>query len=244
MSRIKEFLLLTLLLLLPAHAFTQEVTNDAYARDLMGQVEKNPFGLCWRTYSWTPEKAIAECDPDLVKKPAPAASPRTEAPAPVAAPAQVLAPAAPAAPAAAAVAAPVAAALVVPPPAPAPERRTVSLTLGADATFDTGKADLKAEGRSKLDDVALKLAQPGVQIESMTITGHTDSAGSTASNQKLSERRAEAVKAYLVGKGVDGSKVKTVGRGETQPISDNKTTQGRGQNRRVELEVTGARTTQ
>jgi OOP family OmpA-OmpF porin len=243
MSRIKEFLLLTLLLLLPAHAFTQEVTNDAYARDLMGQVEKNPFGLCWRTYSWTPEKAIAECDPDLVKKPAPAASPRTQVPAPIAAPAPVLAPAAPAAPAAA-VAAPVAAALVVPPPAPAPERRTISLTLGADASFDTGKADLKAEGRSKLDDVALKLAQPGVQIESMTITGHTDSVGSTASNQKLSERRADAVKAYLVGKGVDGSKVKTVGRGARQPISDNKTPQGRGQNRRVELEVTGARTTQ
>src|SRR6185503_6819023 len=192
----------------------QEVKDDAYARDMTGQVEKNPFGLCWRTYSWTPEKAIAECDPDLVKKPAPVAA----APAPAPTPAPTPAPA------------PVAAPIVAAPalaPAPAPQRRTVNLTLGADATFDSGKADLKPEGRAKLDDVAAKLKQPGVTVESMKVTGHTDSVGSAAFNQSLSERRAAAVKTYPVEQGVDGSKTTTQGRGLKQPVADNKTAAGR-----------------
>src|SRR5260221_13396481 len=236
MSSIARFLLLFPLLALTAiDASAQQVTNDAYARDMTGQVEKNPFGLCWRTYSWTPEKAIAECDPDLVPKPAPK-------PAAAAAPALAPAPAPVAAPAPApVVAAPVAAAVVAPPP---PQRSTVSLTLGADATFDSGKAELKPEGRAKLDDVAMKLKQPGVAIDSMTITGHTDSVGKPDSNQRLSERRAEAVKNYLVAQGIDGSKIKTAGRGLTQPVADNKTPPGRAQNRRVELEVTGVRAAQ
>jgi OmpA-OmpF porin, OOP family len=214
-------------LCIPAAA--QQVTNDAYARDMTGQVEKNPFGLCWRTYSWTPEKAIAECDPDLVKKPE-APKPVAAAPAPAPAPTPVPAPA------------PAAAPIVVAPavvPAPPPQRRTVNLTLGADATFDTGKADLKPDGKAKLDDVAAKLKQPGVTVESMTVTGHTDSVGSAASNQRLSERRAGAVKDYLVSQGIDGSKIRTQGKGLTQPVADNKTAAGRAQNRRVELEVTG-----
>jgi OOP family OmpA-OmpF porin len=239
MLRTAGFILISpLFLLVPFDAFGQRVTNDAYAQDMDGNVERNPFGLCWRTYSWTPEKAIPECDPDLFPKPKPAAA----APAPVVAapppqPAPVLAPAP------APIAAPVSAAPVVAPSAP-PERRTVSLTLGADASFDTGKADLKAEGRAKLDDVATKLKQPGVQIDSMTITGHTDSIGSPASNQRLSERRADAVKNYLVSQGIEASKIKTVGRGQTQPVADNKTAAGRAKNRRVELEVSGARATQ
>ena len=224
------------LLLLPMPASAQQVTNDAYARDMMGQVEKNPFDLCWRTYSWTPEKAIPECDPGLFPKPAPKPAAAAAEPAPV-----VTAPPPPPAPSPAPLAAPVTAAAVVA-PAPVPQRRNVSLTLGADATFDSGKADLKPEGRAKLDEVAAKLTEPGVQIDSMTITGHTDSVGSAASNQRLSERRAEAVKSYLVAKGVDGSKIKTVGRGLTQPVADNKTPQGRAQNRRVDVEIVGART--
>jgi len=238
----RPLLVLAPLLLLSFHASAQQVTNDGYARDLMGEVEKNPFGLCWRTYNWTPEKAIAECDPDLVKKPAPTPAPAAAAPqpAPAPAPSPVAAPAP--APAAAPVAPPVAAAVVAPPPPP--QRRTVSLTLGADASFDTGKAELKPEGRAKLDEVALKLREPGVSVESMTITGHTDSVGKSASNQRLSERRAEAVKAYLVGKGIDGSVIKTTGRGQTQPVADNKTAPGRAKNRRVEVEITGARAAQ
>ena len=214
---------------LPATA--QQPANDAYARDMSGQVAKNPFDLCWRTYSWTPEKAIAECDPDLVKKPAPVVKP-TAAAAP---------PPAPLAPIAAPVtAAPIVAVPVFVPP-PAPVKRTVALTLGADATFDTGKADLKPQGRVKLDDMAAKLRDPSVTMDSMSVIGHTDNVGSASSNQKLSERRAEAVKTYLVGKGLDGAKIRTQGKGLTQPITDNKTPQGRAQNRRVEVEISGAK---
>jgi OmpA-OmpF porin, OOP family len=212
-------------LCIPAAA--QQVTDDGYARDLTGQVWKNPFGLCWRTYNWTPEKAIAECDPDLVKKPEPA---RPAPPVVVAPPnpQPTLAPPPPA---------PVATTPPPPAPPPAPVRRTQSLTLGADATFDTGKADLKPEGRAKLDDLAAKLKAPGVTLESMTVTGHTDSVGSAASNQRLSERRADAVKSYLVAQGVDGSKIRTQGKGLTQPVADNKTAAGRAQNRRVDVEI-------
>ena len=71
--------------------------------------------------------------------------------------------------------------------------------------------------------------------------GHTDSVGSDAYNQKLSVRRAEAVKAYLVGKGVDAKRVYTEGKGEKQPVATNKTAAGRAQNRRVEIEVVGTR---
>jgi OOP family OmpA-OmpF porin len=217
-------------LAMPAAA--QPINNDAYARDMSGQVTKNPFGLCWRTYSWTSDKAIAECDPDLVKKPVPVVKPAAAAapPPPPPPPAPVAAPV---------TAAPIAAApVVVPPP---PVKRTVALTLGADATFDTGKADLKPQGRAKLDDVAAKLRDPSVTVDSMIVTGHTDNVGSAASNQKLSERRAEAVKTYLVSKGLDGSKIRTQGKGLSQPITDNKTAQGRAQNRRVEVEITGAK---
>ncbi|HYR33631.1 MAG TPA: OmpA family protein [Burkholderiales bacterium] len=229
-------ILVLTVVLMPAAAGAQTVTNEGYARDLGSQVWKNPFGLCWRAgQSWTPELAIADCDPDLVPKPpAPKPAPVAATPPPQAAP--TLAPAAPPV-----VAAPVAAPVVASAPLP---RRTVSLTLGADASFDTGKADLKPEGRAKLDGVAAKLKEPGVQMDSMTVTGHTDSVGSPASNQRLSERRAEAVKGYLVAQGIEGSKIRTVGRGQTRPVADNKTSQSRARNRRVEVEITGARATQ
>ncbi|MBO0160588.1 OmpA family protein, partial [Vibrio parahaemolyticus] len=72
--------------------------------------------------------------------------------------------------------------------------------------------------------------------------GHTDSIGSDAYNQKLSVRRAEAVKAYLVSKGIEENRVYTEGKGEKQPVADNKTSEGRAKNRRVEVEVVGTRT--
>ena len=72
--------------------------------------------------------------------------------------------------------------------------------------------------------------------------GHTDAVGSDASNQKLSVRRSEAVKAYLVSKGIEKNRVYTEGKGEKQPVADNKTAEGRAKNRRVEIEVVGTRT--
>ena len=75
----------------------------------------------------------------------------------------------------------------------------------------------------------------------MIAVGHTDSVGSDAYNQTLSMKRSEAVKAYLVSKGIEKNRVYTEGKGEKQPVADNKTKEGRAKNRRVEIEVVGTR---
>lgn len=218
-------------------AFAQTVDNDSYARDLGGSVWKNPFGLCWRTGQWTEAKAIAECEPSAAPKPAPKAAAPAPAPvvaAPPPAPAPALTPAEKPAPP------PIAAAPVPPPPAPVPVRaKPQSITLGADAAFDSGKADLKPEGRAKLDELASRLKD--VSYDAISVTGHTDNVGTAAANQRLSERRADAVKAYLAGRGVDAGKIRTTGRGMSAPVADNKTAQGRARNRRVDVEISGTR---
>jgi len=115
--------------------------------------------------------------------------------------------------------------------------QTQKVTYAADAFFDFDKSVLKPEGKAKLDDVASKVKN--INLEVIIAVGHTDSIGSDAYNQKLSVRRAEAVKAYLVSKGIDKSRVYTEGKGEKQPVADNKTAAGRAKNRRVEIEVVG-----
>lgn len=123
----------------------------------------------------------------------------------------------------------------VAPPAPAPTSQKV--TFAADAFFDFDKAVLKPEGKAKLDDLTSKLGD--LNLEVIIAVGHTDSIGSTAYNQKLSIRRAEAVKAYLVHKGIESNRVYTEGKGKSQPVADNKSAAGRAKNRRVEIEVVG-----
>jgi len=98
---------------------------------------------------------------------------------------------------------------------------------------------LKPEGRAKLDDLVDKVK--GISLEVIIAVGHTDSVGTDAYNQGLSVRRAEAVKAYLVSKGIEKNRVYTEGKGEKQPVADNKTREGRAKNRRVEIEVVGTR---
>ncbi|MBS0469398.1 MAG: OmpA family protein [Proteobacteria bacterium] len=140
-----------------------------------------------------------------------------------------------AAPAPAPAAAPAAAA---PAPAPAPAAAS-KVTYAADAFFDFDKSVLKPEGKAKLDDLVSKVK--GINLEVIIAVGHTDSVGTDAYNQKLSVRRAEAVKAYLVSKGIEKNRVYTEGKGKKQPIADNKTKEGRAKNRRVEIEVVGTR---
>ena len=125
------------------------------------------------------------------------------------------------------------------PPAPAPAVKAEKVTFAADAFFDFDKSVLKPEGKAKLDDLSSKVQ--GINLEVIIAVGHTDSVGSDAYNQKLSLRRAEAVKAYLVGKGIEANRVYTEGKGEKQPVADNKTKEGRAKNRRVEIEVVGTR---
>ena len=172
--------------------------------------------LCWRDANWTPATAAKGCDGALVPPPPPA-----PAPAPVAQPAPAPAPAAPAAAVVAAVPA------------------ATKVTYAADAFFDFDKAVLKPEGKAKLDDLTSKIQ--GINLEVIIAVGHTDSVGSDAYNQKLSVKRAEAVKAYLVSKGIEKNRVYTEGKGEKQPVADNKTAEGRAKNRRVEIEVVGTR---
>ena len=220
-------LLLATLAALVSPAFAQTVANDGYARDASTVVVKNPFGLCWRSGQWSETKAIADCDPDFVPK----AAPRAEAPARPAtsavAPTLVEAPR------------PQPVAVIAAPIAEPQRARLQAITLGADASFDTGKADLKPEGQAKLDQLVTKLKD--VNFDAITITGHTDNVGTDAANQRLSERRATAVKAYLAKHGIDQAKIKTTGRGKTSPVADNKTTQGRARNRRVDVVITGTR---
>ena len=127
----------------------------------------------------------------------------------------------------------------VKPPPPAPDIRGQKITYAADAFFDFDKSVLKPQGKAKLDDLVSKIR--GINLEVIIAVGHTDSIGTDAYNQKLSIRRAESVKAYLVSKGIDRNRVYTEGKGEKQPIATNKTAAGRAKNRRVEIEVVGTR---
>lgn len=162
--------------------------------------------LCWRTSFWTPAMALAACDPDLVPKAPPPPPPAPPPAAAVAAPA-----AAPVAPPAAPVAPPA-------PPAPPPAPAVQKITLASKALFDFDKAVLKPEGQAVLDREILSRIKEVQKLELVLVTGHTDRLGSQQYNQKLSERRAAAVAAYLASKGVAKDKLETLGMGKTQPV--------------------------
>ena len=113
------------------------------------------------------------------------------------------------------------------------------VTYAADAFFDIDKAVVKPEARAKLDDLVGKVKN--ISLEVVIAVGHTDAVGADAYNQRLSVRRAEAVKAYLISKGIEKNRIYTEGKGEKSPVADNKTAEGRAKNRRVEIEVVGTR---
>ena len=188
--------------------------NSAYLLSATGAADNNVVrsgrygtnnascNLCWRTSYWTPAMAIAECDPDLVKK----ASAAPVAPSAPAMPAQPSAPSAPAKPAEPA--------KPVAPPAPSVQK----ITLASKALFDFDKAILKADGKAVLDREIVSRIKEVQKLELVLVTGHTDRLGSQQYNQKLSERRAHAVATYLASKGVAKDKIETLGMGKTQPV--------------------------
>ncbi len=195
--------------------------KKGYLTDSENGVVKSNFGLCWHTGFWTPADAVEGCD-SMLKSAAPAVPLATPLPAPAPAPYVDTTPGS--APAAAAAA-------VVP--------SSEKITFEADTFFDFDKSVLKPTGKTKLNDLASKLQ--GIDIEVVVATGHTDSVGSDAYNIKLSLRRANAVKAFLVSKGIPADRIFTAGKGEGTPVASNKTRDGRAKNRRVEVEVVGSR---
>ena len=218
----------TIKLLLAASAATTlvSVAGIAAAQDKAGYwtnpasgntVWKNSTGLCWRAGYWTPAMAIVECDPDLV--------PKAPAPTPAAAPAPAPAPT----------------------PAPAPKPAAAkTLVITSTELFDFDKSVLTSAAKARIDQEVIARLNEFATIEFVNVNGHTDRLGSPQYNQKLSERRAESVKAYLVSKGTDASKIETYGFGKTTPVKSCPDQKNRKAliaclqpNRRVEVEVKG-----
>ena len=212
----------------------QDAKNQGYLLDVNGNVVTSATtGLCVRTSDWTPARAAAaaacqQCTPDLCPKPAPA-------------PAVKPTPPAPAAPAPKA----------KPEPKKEPEKLLPQkINFSADVLFDFDKATLKPQGQALLDDLTRVLE--GAQYEVILAIGHADRIGSNSYNQRLSVRRAEAVKRYLVSKGIEPNRVYTDGKGETQPLTKpgDCTVKNRKAliaclqpDRRVDVEVTGTKET-
>jgi len=216
--------------LAPGLALGQDTKNQGYLVDQNFNVVTAVGGtVCVRTSDWTPARAAAAeaaglCDKDLVSKPAPAAPVSTPTPAPKK---EAPKPAA------------------KKEPAKAPPQK---INFSADALFDFDKADLKPAGKAMLDDLTRVLQ--GAKYEVILAIGHADRIGSVQYNQKLSVKRAEAVKNYLVGKGIERNRIYTDGKGETQPLTkpgDCKTTNRKAliaclqPDRRVDVEVSGTR---
>ena len=178
--------------------------------------------LCWRNAFWTPATAHPFCDGALKPPPPPAPQPAP--------------PVAPPPPPAAVAPAPV---VPVPVPVAPPVPVNEKVTFESGANFDFDKSVVKPADQAKLADMVDK--SKAIALEVMVVTGHTDSVGTNAYNQKLSISRADAVKNFLVGKGVEKNRIYTEGKGETSPAADNNSAEGRAKNRRVSVEVFGTR---
>ena len=216
-------------------AFAQDVVVDGsgeipYAIDGRNTVTRSGAGLCWRTGYWTAAAAETApagefpagcgCDSDIVPRDKCEASPPPPPPAEIAT-------------------------------EPVQDSKPLAqekVRLNADFLFDFNQAVIKPEGRTALDGVAAQAKE--LQLEVVIVTGHTDRIGGDVYNQRLSERRAAAVKSYLVDQGIDASRVYTEGKGRTQPVTGtqcNNVTPRKAlieclqPDRRVDIEIIGTR---
>lgn len=170
-----------------------------------GAPVRNNSDQCWRNSAWTPATAHPDCD-GAIKVPERVTITLTQTPTPA-------------------------------PQASAPAARAVAIKLSfaADTFFDFDRAELRAEGRARLQELVAKLQRYNVEV--VIVVGHTDSVGTDAYNIKLGDRRAQAVKNFLIAQGLDRNRIYTESKGEKQPVADNRTREGRAKNRRVEIEV-------
>lgn len=207
--------------LLAGIGFSAVAQERVYVIDQRDVVAKSGFDLCWRTGYWTPAGAAADK--------AGCECDKDLLPMGTCDPKVAAAPAAPAA-------------------AGGVKPSGEKITVAADALFDFNKAVLRPEGKAKLDEVAAKSA--AIKLETIIAVGHTDRIGGAAYNQKLSEKRAAAVKEYLVAKGIEANRVYTEGKGKAQPVTGD-TCKGNAKtkalidclqpDRRVDIEVIGTK---
>lgn len=166
-----------------------EPRTQGYLVDSQGELVRSGTGLCWRTGYWTPEMAIEECDPDLIKI--------AEAPAPIL----------------------------------AAERIKYCTTL--DVQFEIDRYAIQHEYEAEVERLGAYMRK--YPDTTAVIEGHTDEVGTEEYNMQLSQRRAESVVNYLVERaGIDRSRLKAVGYGKTRPVADNRTEEGKRQNRRID----------
>jgi outer membrane protein OmpA-like peptidoglycan-associated protein len=125
--------------------------------------------------------------------------------------------------------------VAVKPVEPAPQTEVITLSDAGNVLFDFDKSDLTPAAKAQLDTLMDKLRN--ADVVSIKVIGHTDSKGSDAYNQALSERRASSVAAYLLSQGLAPNKLTSEGRGESEPVADNASDEGRAENRRVELHI-------
>jgi OmpA-OmpF porin, OOP family len=165
-------------------------SSEGYLTDSAGKPVRSYSGECVHTYAWREGFRFADCEP--------APAPVVEAPAPkvVEAPAPVVE-------------------QTPPPPVPVPQN--VPFRVSMDAFFDFDQATLRPEGKAALDELARRLAV--TQYDKLTIVGHADRIGPAAYNQKLSERRASAMREYLIAQGIDSEKISSSGVGESEPVA-------------------------
>lgn len=225
MTAKRTLILIVMAALWPAMTLAQvNSKNQGYLiQGADSDITTSGTGLCWRDSDWTPARAAAaaacnQCSPDLCPKPVAAAQPPLPPP------------------------------IVTPRPAPPKEEPQKilpkTINFSADTLFDFDKAVLKPDGAALLDNLVRELYGASYQV--ILAIGHTDRIGSVAYNQKLSMRRADAVKNYLVRQGIPADIVHVEGRGKTQPITKPDDCKGLPRNkliaclqpdRRVDIEV-------
>lgn len=207
--------------LIPVSALALDAKNQGYLIDSSGSIVMSGTGLCWHTSDWTPARAVEGCDPTV--RPV-AAAPAYVAPAPAIAAAPAPAP--------------------IVRPAPMPQK----ISFSADALFAFDKAIIKPEGKTMLNDLASQLN--GATYDTIMVTGHADRFGSDAYNQRLSTRRANAVKDYLVSQNIPANRISAQGKGETEPVTKPGECKGAKSakviaclqpDRRVDVEMTGTK---
>lgn len=186
---------------------TGGLSTDGYVTDSSGEVVRDGSNNCVRTIAWKPELALPQCDGTA------GVAKTMDATKPSIAVIEKRSPV-----------------------KTKDDTQFVTVSLQAGALFDVDRASIKSRGQEKLNLLARKLKET-ITTEKVEIAGHTDASGSDSYNQRLSERRAEAVKTYLVSQGVSADKMMTVGYGESRPIVSNKTAAGRSRNRRVEVKI-------